>query len=105
MYKDNADEATLYYKMLQDRITLLLYTNQMGSLKIFSLQKQISKQKHLQGSLFVHMHLCSFIGPSISYLHLKNMHYFWRMNITNQIWLFIYTQFYKTILFSIQTLN
>ena len=46
--------------------------------------------------IFMDVYLCtcsyesSFIGLYICYLHLKNMHYFWQINIINQTWMLLF---------------
>ena len=80
IYIYNGNETAVHYKMLQDttlamlalkhdknkrngfkqskdRVTLFLCTNQKGNHKLFSLQKQLHKQIHFHGRLFVHMRI------------------------------------------------
>jgi len=83
---------------------LLLCRNQMGNHKCFSLQKQIQTNKFPWKFICVRApYKLLFIGPYISCLHLKNMHYLWRMNITNQTGILLFVQFSRKILFSTQT--
>ena len=121
-YIYNAYRTGLYYKILQDK-TLALKTDKQKhegftqsntrTVLLYSCaqtRREITncfqyKSSYTKKEIFTEVYLCtctherSFIGPYICYLHPKNMHYFWRMNITKQTWLLLFAQF----LFSTQT--
>ena len=99
-------EGRLWQLVIQNLIKLFtvgLWKRERLEL-MFSLQKQIHKQIHFHRCFLcmcTYKHL--FIGPYICYLHLKNMHYFWWMNIINETSPLLFSHFCRDFIFHTNT--